>query len=80
MSGKINVADLPTIYTFNSSGGLEQVNNARYRKPYFVIDGVLKRCALVSGSVDNDDQFRINILRGNKPSIKHWLFKSYNRN
>ncbi|MFN8771116.1 MAG: TrbG/VirB9 family P-type conjugative transfer protein [Neisseriaceae bacterium] len=80
MPKNINVADLPTVYTFNNSGTLEQVNNARYRQPYFVIDGVLRRYALVSGSVDNDNQLRISIYRGKRPLVNHWFFKSYNRN
>lgn len=80
MPNEIELNDLPIVYTFNNKGNLEQLNNPRYRKPYYIIDGVLKRYALVSGSVDNDNKYRIDIYRGSKPVIKHWFFSNLERN
>ena len=80
MSDDVEDSDLPTLFSFNNSNALEQLNNARYRKPYFVIDGMVKRIAIISGSVDNDNQIRIDIYKGKEPRIKHWIFTSYDRN
>ena len=80
LSDTINTVDLPVVYTFNNDGVLEQLNNSRYRKPYFIVDGVLKQYAIVSGSVDNDDQVRVDIYHGKKPTFWGWLFQQYDRN
>ena len=80
MNDDVEDSDLPTLFSFNNSNTLEQLNNARYRKPYFVIDGMVKRIAIISGSVDNDNQVRIDIYKGKEPRIKHWIFTSYDRN
>ncbi|MFN8770823.1 MAG: TrbG/VirB9 family P-type conjugative transfer protein [Neisseriaceae bacterium] len=80
MPSNIDTTDLPTVSSFGINGQLIQLNNPRYRKPYFVVDNVLQRIAIVSGSVDNDNQVRIDIYHGKPPGFWKWLFLQYDRN
>lgn len=61
MSNEINQTDLPTIYTLDDDGKLQTVAGVRYRKPYFVVDGVKPRYALIVGSSTSDNQLRVDI-------------------
>lgn len=79
MQGNIDTTDLPTIYTFGTQGQLLQLNNPRYRKPYFIVDNVLRRIAVVSGSVDNDNQVRVDVYYGEEPGFFKKLMQQYDR-
>lgn len=68
----IDVTDLPTVYTTDSSNDIVMLNNARYRKPFFIIDAVLDKYTLVSGSPDLQDSLRINIVKANHKSKMHF--------
>ena len=61
MSNKIGVADLPTVYTYDKENKLQTIAGVRYRKPFFVIDGIRPRYALIVGSTNSDDMTRVNI-------------------
>lgn len=76
MPPSIDTTEKPVIQQFSTKGKLEDAL-CRYRKPYFVCDGLYKRLALVSGSDENDDQptQRIDIYSGNKPTGMGWLFQ-----
>lgn len=78
MPKDINTRQLPTVYSFTVQGRLEQTN-FRYRAPYFVIDGLYPRIAIISGSPENPDEdaLRVNIYRGDKPSGFKWLMQQY---
>ena len=61
MSTAINQTDLPTVYTLDEGGELQTVAGVRYRKPYFVIDGIKSRYALVTGSSTSNYKLRVDI-------------------
>ena len=78
MSDKIGIDNLPNIYYFGNQCQLLQANNPRYRKPYFIVDGLPKKIAVVSGNTDNTDdadKSRVNIYRGEQPSGWAWLMQ-----
>ena len=79
LAENIDTTDLPTISSFGNNGQLIQLNNPRYRKPYFVVDNVLQRIAIISGSVDNDNQVRIDIYHGKQPGFWDKLMLQYDR-
>lgn len=61
MNNQIGVADLPTVYTYDKENKLQTIAGVRYRKPFFVIDGIRSRYALIVGSTNSDDMTRVNI-------------------
>ncbi len=61
MSKEVGTTDLPTIYTFDEDKKLQTLAGVRYRKPYFVIDGVKPRYALIVGSSTSDNPLRVDI-------------------
>jgi len=63
MSKYINQTDLPTIYTVDRDGSLQTVAGVRYRKPYFIVDGVKPRYAVIVGSSTSDSKLRVDIKR-----------------
>jgi type IV secretory pathway VirB9-like protein len=79
MPENIDTTDLPTVYSFGAQGQLMQLNNPRYRKPYFIVDNILQRISIVSGSVDNDNQVRIDIYKGKPPGFFKWLTQQYDK-
>ena len=75
----IDTTELPVLHSFDEQGRLIQLNNPRYRKPFFIIDNLPTRIAITSGSVDNDNQIRVDIYKGAKPSFWKWLMLQYDR-
>lgn len=60
MSPDISQTDLPTVYTVDDDANLQITSGVRYRKPYFIIDSVRNRYALIVGS-STHNQTRIDI-------------------
>lgn len=61
MDNKIDVSDLPTVYTYDKGDNLQTLAGVRYRRPFFVIDGIRPRYALIVGSTNSDDMTRVDI-------------------
>ncbi len=79
LSDNIEATELPVLHSFDEQGRLIQLNNPRYRKPFFVIDNLPTKIAISSGSVDNDNQIRVDIYKGQKPNFWKWLMLQYDR-
>lgn len=67
----VEVSDLPDVYTNDSMNNIIMLNNARYRKPFFIVDAVLDRYILISGSPDSQESLKIEIIRVGSKSKSH---------
>jgi type IV secretory pathway VirB9-like protein len=61
MNNNIDVSDLPTVYAYEKNDKLQTLAGVRYRRPFFVIDGIRPKYALIVGSTNSDDVTRVNI-------------------
>jgi type IV secretory pathway VirB9-like protein len=70
MSNEISTTDLPTVYAVSDDDKL-LTTASRYRKPYFIVDGVKPNYALIVGSSTSDNQLRVDIRL--KKSRRSWF-------
>lgn len=76
MQNNISVSDLPTVYTYDKDNNLQSIAGVRYRKPFFVIDGLRPQYALITGTSSSGDITRINV-RFKKDKQGFWgIFKT----
>ena len=71
MPGVIENITFPVLFGVSESGGEIQLNPV-YRRPYWTVTGVLPKYLIKSGSVDNDNQVKIYIIRQGIKR-KHWF-------